>query len=180
MSDLTAEVSRYANACYLFTKWDRNNILTIVSRVSIRRRTVPKLNIAVQLVFSLLSTRQTSLLPTFFATAWIWLHALFFCVCNQCSSIEEDRINKPYRPVPSGVITYREALGLLFVLIPICLAASWPFGATLASAGVMVASLAYTFLGLDSHWITKNAMNVAMWYPIYLGALTVSGTDSPL
>jgi 4-hydroxybenzoate polyprenyltransferase len=107
--------------------------------------------------------------------AWIWLHALYFCVCNQCSSAEEDAINKPYRPVPSGLVSYKEAVGMLFALIPVCIGVSFPSGGSLASAGVILSSLAYTFLKLDNHWLTKNVMNVAIWYPFYLGALTAFG-----
>jgi 4-hydroxybenzoate polyprenyltransferase len=90
-------------------------------------------------------------------------------------SVEEDAINKPYRPIPSGLVSYNESIALLFILIPVCVGVSSVFGASIASLGVIAASLSYTFLKLDNHWLTKNAMNVAIWYPFYLGALIIQG-----
>lgn len=46
---------------------------------------------------------------------WLWLVVLQFCVQNQRSkeSAQEDLVNKPWRPVPSGRITYEQAGKLL-------------------------------------------------------------------
>jgi geranylgeranylglycerol-phosphate geranylgeranyltransferase len=42
-------------------------------------------------------------------------------VVNQACGVDEDRINKPYRPIPSGKITVEEAYGLAFLLTMISL-----------------------------------------------------------
>jgi len=42
-------------------------------------------------------------------------------VVNQACGVDEDRINKPYRPIPSGRVTVEEAYGLAFLLILISL-----------------------------------------------------------
>jgi 4-hydroxybenzoate polyprenyltransferase len=42
-------------------------------------------------------------------------------VINQACGVDEDKINKPYRPIPSGKITAKEAYGLGFLLIVISL-----------------------------------------------------------
>jgi 4-hydroxybenzoate polyprenyltransferase len=48
---------------------------------------------------------------------WLWLMALQFCLQNQRSatSIEEDAINKPWRPLPAGRISATQAGHLLLV-----------------------------------------------------------------
>lgn len=43
-------------------------------------------------------------------------------VVNQATGVEEDRINKPYRPIPSGRVSVEEAYGVAFLLT---LAALW-------------------------------------------------------
>jgi len=40
---------------------------------------------------------------------------------NQACGVEEDKINKPYRPIPSGRVTVEEAYGLAFLLTLISL-----------------------------------------------------------
>lgn len=48
---------------------------------------------------------------------WLWLVILQFCVQNQRSpgSVAEDSINKPWRPIPSGRMTSKQADKLLAV-----------------------------------------------------------------
>ncbi|UPX14782.1 uncharacterized protein EKO05_0005254 [Ascochyta rabiei] len=48
---------------------------------------------------------------------WLWLVILQFCVQNQRSedSVQEDAINKPWRPIPSGRMTSEQAETLLKV-----------------------------------------------------------------
>lgn len=47
--------------------------------------------------------------------AWLWIVILQFCVQNQrsSSSVAEDKINKPWRPIPSGRMTSEQANTLL-------------------------------------------------------------------
>lgn len=59
---------------------------------------------------------------------WTWINLLPFSIDNQRrpKAIEEDRINKPWRPMPSGRVSMakREFGCLRFTLSPLSLAAS--------------------------------------------------------
>lgn len=50
---------------------------------------------------------SASALSLIFAIAWALLLAYLFDAANQAVGAEEDRINKPYRPIPSGMATPR-------------------------------------------------------------------------
>jgi 4-hydroxybenzoate polyprenyltransferase len=52
---------------------------------------------------------------------WLWLHLLVEDITNQRlpSSIAEDSINKPWRPLPSGRISTQESQRLLRTLVPL-------------------------------------------------------------
>ncbi len=96
-----------------------------------------------------------------------------FCIPNQIAGLEEDRLNKPDRALPSGLVTvrgafYRWAGGM----------AAYPFVA-LAVGGIRLAGwalawqaviIAYNFLGLDRHWFTKNVIFITGAAFLQLGA----------
>jgi hypothetical protein len=115
-------IHRYIFASYLFVRWDVANMITIVCFVSM---TFPSyLQYSLQMAFSVISSSANGL-PSARRIAlcalWVYLHALFLCIANQCSNAKEDAINKPFRPLPSGLISHQEAIGLLFALVPICI-----------------------------------------------------------
>ena len=64
-----------------------------------------------------------------------WLNLLIFDIANQRlpAAIIEDRHNKPWRPLPSNLLTSSEADSLLLLTIPIALAASYTLGVLLES-----------------------------------------------
>ncbi|EEB93539.1 hypothetical protein MPER_07786 [Moniliophthora perniciosa FA553] len=81
-------------------------------------------------------------------------------------SIEEDLINKPYRPIPSGLISVESTYTLRWALVPMCLYLSWNYGVLYAGISLTLATLFYNEFGLDSHWHSKsllNAIGIASW-----------------
>ena len=52
---------------------------------------------------------------------WVWLHLLSCNLANEIQAIEEDKINKPSRPIPSCLITVHSATIVRLALVPICL-----------------------------------------------------------
>ncbi|MCJ1466144.1 hypothetical protein MMC07_004763 [Pseudocyphellaria aurata] len=52
---------------------------------------------------------------------WSWTHLLMFCVQNQHNpaAIQEDRINKAWRPLPTRRLTTAEASWLMYAMYPI-------------------------------------------------------------
>ncbi|KAL8952038.1 MAG: hypothetical protein Q9222_002025 [Ikaeria aurantiellina] len=65
-----------------------------------------------------LSQFTTRILTLF---AWAWLNLLLLCLNNQRNpeAIAEDKINKPWRPLPSNRISSSDATTLLLAMIPI-------------------------------------------------------------
>ncbi|KAJ7780307.1 UbiA prenyltransferase family-domain-containing protein [Mycena maculata] len=90
---------------------------------------------------------------------WVWLYLLQFCAANQMLSREEDNINKPYRPIPAGLISVRHTKILRWILFPVCLVLSWFYGVIYPGLSLAAAFVVYNELGLDSFFYTKNFLN---------------------
>ena len=109
--------------------------------------------------------------------AWIWVHQLQCNVSNQCSTGEEDAINRPWRPLPAGLITNRQMVALRWLLPPLCVALSAAYGwdVAAASAGLTATTIVYDEFSLAGHWIGKNACNIAGYVTFELGATKIMG-----
>ena len=92
-----------------------------------------------------------------FLTLWLTLFIYFFALSNQITGVDEDRVNKPGRPIPSGKVTmegakFRWALALLgFLLLGACR------HTLLAETVTWVLTTAFLSLTPGgSHWLGKN------------------------
>ncbi|XVQ11615.1 UbiA family prenyltransferase [Spirillospora sp. CA-255316] len=56
------------------------------------------------------------------------LYAYTFDVSNQARGAEEDRLNKPYRPIPAGLITPAGAMRRFWIAMPLYTALGWQLG----------------------------------------------------
>lgn len=92
-------------------------------------------------------------------SVWVWLYLLQFCAANQMFSAAEDGINKPYRPIPAGLISVEHTRILRWILVPICLGLSWYYDVLYPGLSLAVAFVVYNELGLDSFFYTKNFLN---------------------
>ncbi|KAJ8117306.1 hypothetical protein OPT61_g1462 [Boeremia exigua] len=117
-------------------------------------------------------------------SVWLWLVILQFCVQNQRSSdsVEEDRINKPWRPIPAGRMTSAQADKLLAVASVLAAALSYQLN-------VMPIFLAYTFLitayndygGGNKAGIVRNLFCGAGFSCYFSGALRIAiGMDTSM
>lgn len=85
-----------------------------------------------------------------------WFYAYTFCVSNQIAGIEEDRLNKPDRPLVTGLISYQGAqvrLVISMVLYTIC---GWLFGVLEWVLLWQFVTVLYNFAGGSKLWFTKN------------------------
>ena len=128
---------------------------------------------------SLLTTSQSADIDTILtklplAFVFILLNLFVFCLGNQPDAIVEDTINKPYRPIPSGLITADGARRLILVLSPFVLAISWYLGAGQETLYLYFLNFAYNDLkGADEHFVIRNLI-IALAMGIYnLGALRI-------
>ncbi|ELQ39523.1 hypothetical protein OOU_Y34scaffold00495g2 [Pyricularia oryzae Y34] len=103
----------------------------------------------------------------------IWLDLILFCISNQRkpSSIEEDRLNKPSRPMPAGIVSPDEAATLFVAVSIIALLVSHMLGAFVPTATLLVLTFWYNDLGGADHPILKPFLN-GVGFPCFLvGAL---------
>ncbi|KAF8523827.1 UbiA prenyltransferase family-domain-containing protein [Gautieria morchelliformis] len=113
---------------------------------------------------------------------WIWVHLLQCNVSNQYKSYDEDMINRPWRPIPSGRVSGNAAIRLRLCLVPICLGVSSFHGwdVVFASAGLTMTMILYDELQLAGHWVGKNFCNVSGYLTFELGATKVMGQTTQL
>lgn len=87
---------------------------------------------------------------------YFWLYIVPFCISNQIVGIDEDRINKPHRPLVKGSVSLLGAKVRLVVSMVLFGLVGWWFG-VLEWALLWQACIILHNLGSGSkHWITKN------------------------
>ncbi|PMD55287.1 uncharacterized protein K444DRAFT_655319 [Hyaloscypha bicolor E] len=95
-------------------------------------------------------------------TFWVWVNLLPMTIDNQRrpSSILEDGLNKPWRPMPSNRLTPRQAKSLMLALYPIAVLTSFVFGGFRPCISLMLLGCWYNgFGGSDVSWISRNFLN---------------------
>ncbi|KAJ8594953.1 hypothetical protein M405DRAFT_728919 [Rhizopogon salebrosus TDB-379] len=110
---------------------------------------------------------------------WMWMHILKHDISNQIQDPEEDKMNKPDRPLPSGRISTQNAAYVRWTLVPICLAFSAKYGgqALASSACVEAISIWYNHFGGDKGWISKNLLTASGYICVEIGAIIVAGPN---
>ena len=116
----------------------------------------------------------------FFRGLWVWLHLLQFCVSNQSLNPDEDCTNKPWRPIPAGMITVHASRILRWALLAVCLTLSALCNALLPGAALSFATWAHNEANLGSNWSTRNALNAIGYLSFSAGASTVGCTGRSL
>ena len=112
------------------------------------------------------------------AFLWVYLNVLIFSIANQRlpPSVLEDKLNKPWRPLPAGLISPSEARYLLLFFIPAVYAICGLFlGATheflLCTGGAWL----YNDLGgADEHFVLRNLLNSIAYFVYGSGATRVA------
>lgn len=101
-----------------------------------------------------------------------------FNLANQIKAPEEDKVNKPSRPLPAGRITLRNATILRWLMAPLCLAYSSLYSTQLvvASLEMQFFTLWYNELNGDKNWLSKNVILAIMYGCVELGGTLSAGT----
>lgn len=114
---------------------------------------------------------------------WLWIHLLPFTVSNQrdVESIEEDRINKPWRPLPSGRLSRREAGFILVTTYTLAQLYSLWLGTGLVQGAVLVLlGTWYNSLGgADCNPFVRNMIN-SLGYACFLTGALEAAANQPL
>ena len=115
-----------------------------------------------------------------YAFMWTWLHLLQFTVSNQSLDPEEDASNKPWRPIPSGLISVGRARALRWILLPSCFFLSVRLQVHWQGISLALAFLVHNEMHLHSHWLMRNACNAWGYASFNAGASAIAaGTFYP-
>ena len=129
-----------------------------------------------QTLFSIASAPLCSafhILPTIL---WIWLHILQFNLANQIKAPEEDKVNKPSRPLPAGRISIHNATILRWLMAPLCLAYSSCYSIQLVFSSLEMQLFTYWYNEMDGdkNWLSKNVVLAIMYGCTELGSTLIA------
>ncbi|KAG2067725.1 hypothetical protein BDR04DRAFT_1120290 [Suillus decipiens] len=155
-------IARHFETVFLFTK---NDIRTTLIPVTI---------------FALSATPKFDTTHAWNAPLWIWFHLLQFNIANQIQDPEEDRKNKPSRPIPAGRISVDSAADMRWVMIPVCLMLSLWYGAQalLASTVFAVLTIWYNELHGDKMGLSKNVLTAILYGCLEVGGTVAAGSHA--
>lgn len=120
---------------------------------------------------------STLLYRTPITILWLWVNVLLFTLDNQrqAGGIEEDRLNKPWRPIPAKRITPEQTFYTLLAMIPVAIVFS-------ALTGPLRECLVLLFLncwynnwgGGDTNWFVRSFLNGLGFINYGAGALRLA------
>lgn len=133
-------------------------------------------------MFSAVVSPHHNLLGLSCSFCWLWFQLLHFNVSNQSYSADEDVLNKPWRPVPSGRISVKDCRALRWGLMVFCLSFSSLFSLNVAmTSGVFTMFLVmHEDFHLSHHPIFKNLCNAGGYAANELGSLLILSRGSSL
>lgn len=111
---------------------------------------------------------------------WLELHLLAFEIMNQVTGIEEDKISKPHRPIPSGRISPSSARALYVCVVTAALLGSARHGIAPLSIAYVLAITVYNEGGLARFWFLKSALGGLGYVTFCWGTAICFGNDEPL
>ncbi|KAF4628188.1 hypothetical protein G7Y89_g9964 [Cudoniella acicularis] len=119
----------------------------------------------------------STLLRTPLVAGFIWFNVLVFELANQRlpESIIEDRLNKPWRPLPNGLITPVQTRRFLLAVLPIFLGISVGMGVWRETSILFTLTYMYNDLkGGDEDFIVRNLIIAAAFGVYNEGALRIA------
>ncbi|TRM59006.1 UbiA prenyltransferase family [Schizophyllum amplum] len=133
-------------------------------------------------VFASVAAPVQSFRGFFLGIIWTWLHQLHIDVSNQYTTLEEDRVNRPWRPLPAKRVTQHQATLLRWALIPITIGFSTLGGPNTIAASVWLSAafIIYESSAINGHWLGKNVMNCLGYLGFEYGATAMSGEGKSL
>lgn len=121
------------------------------------------------------STRIIGCIP--FIVLWNWLNLLPLDMSNQndAKSIIEDKVNKPWRPIPAGRLTVEETRTLIFGSYVVTMLASLYLGGFPECLALIVEGWIYNVLeGANKSLLARNFLNAVGYMTFASGAAKVA------
>ncbi|CAF9904227.1 MAG: hypothetical protein HETSPECPRED_003448 [Heterodermia speciosa] len=107
---------------------------------------------------------------------WTYINLLPFLIDNQRqpASVEEDRLNKPWRPMPSKRLAPQQAKTLMFLLYAVAFIASLRLGGLRQCISLMALGYWYNDRGGAANCFSRNFINACGFVCFASGALEVA------
>ena len=97
-----------------------------------------------------------------FAVVYFFLYLYSFNLSNQIAGVEEDKVDKPDRPIPSGLLTIQGAKYRWWIVTALYVATGVVIGNVWSCILWIVTFLAYDHGGMDKYWFTKNCISMPL------------------
>jgi len=154
----------HANTVFLFTRTDIITTIVPIGLFGIGTAPVSSVNTTRHVVESI---------------GWLWLHLLQFNIANQTRDVEEDKLNKPWRPLAADRITMENAHRLHSFISLLCIAGSFAYSNLLFAVSLsFTAGVSfYHNSNAHGHWVMKSLMNAFGLTCLGLGTTIMAGFD---
>jgi len=103
------------------------------------------------------------------AVLYFNLYAYTFVLTNQINSIEEDKVNKPYRPLVSGLVEKSSMAQRIILATFIFLVVGYYFGVFEWALLWVIISIFHNYIG-HKHWFLKNTVCMTLGIFAIIGA----------
>ncbi|KAK7946713.1 UbiA prenyltransferase [Apiospora aurea] len=106
-----------------------------------------------------------------------WSNLLVFDLANQRlpEAVREDALNKPWRPIPRGLVTSIQAHRAMLLGMPLIAGANYLMGVGVETALLFVLTWLYNDLqGGDENWICRNLIIAAAFFLYNSGSVKVA------
>nr|WP_283093130.1 UbiA family prenyltransferase [Chitinophaga hostae] len=117
-------------------------------------------------------------LPLLRCLVYSVIYIYTFCISNQINSIEEDKINKPYRALPTGYVTLPGTRKRLLFYNVVYLLVGGLYDILWWSLAWQIVTYLLNFRGWSHHWFTKNVLGMTLGTIILLNAQFNIATES--
>lgn len=101
--------------------------------------------------------------------AYFCLYVYGHTLANQLVGVEEDRINKPWRPLPRGLVT-RQGVVARLVVVTLAYAAYALWLGVLKWTLLWIATYLFMNFHGHKHWFTKNCVSLSLGIVAMMGA----------
>lgn len=133
------------------------------TRRDIRTNIIPPLIFTLAALRAVWPVSPTEIIQALLRTlVYFWFYSYIFCLPSQITGVEEDRINKPERPLPAGLVSVRGAFRRWLVAMAIYSGLGLCFGVLKWTLLWQAVTVCYAFGGLDRHWSTKNLIAMTL------------------
>lgn len=107
----------------------------------------------------------------------MWFHLLLCNVSNQARSRAEDKLNHPWRPLPSGRISESRAVALRWSTVVFCifLSSIYDQDLVLTTLGLVAVTFTYDELGASGTVVGKALCTAGGYSSFEVGATTIIG-----